>query len=319
MNPVWKIAVAEKAPLRPLAVNLIALDAGKAQTEIEKCFPGREVVSVRLADPFARSDEIKREYLNSGHEASDVDEAILQLMECGELFEDNEAALNFLMEEGCEDTGNPNENCLEGFECPTCGSYGPFRIWASKVGEVIVSDDGTEEDRSCFGDTTWEDDSGCTCWDCGNSGTVREFMGKSAPEFDAFQQIVANTYDGGEHLCRSPADIDRCGDNLLTFLMHELSLKEDCETLDEAITRINVAIQQLGAVRDGLEVASLDRMHLLSGWDVRFLEHKDDQFPLIFECQAESDEHAIEQAENAYPGCVIVSVSRFPESEEIKS
>lgn len=232
-----------------------------------------------------------------------------------ELFESNEDAQGFLMMEPHEDRENPNKNCLEGFECPACGSYGPFRIFATGSDEILVTDDGTE---IVVGSVEWHDNSSCRCADCGHGGEVREFMGKPVPEFNAFQQIVDNTYEGGEHSCKSPDMINTCGDGLLMFLMKELSASEDCETVEEAISRVNVAILQLEAVRDGLEVANLDRTHLLSGRDVRFLRHKDDQFPLIFECQAESDEHAIEQAENAYPGCVIVSVSRFPENEEIK-
>lgn len=57
------------------------------------------------ADPlFARSEAIKAEYLASGCQASDVDEAVEKLMvECGELFEDDRAAWEFLMEEPHED------------------------------------------------------------------------------------------------------------------------------------------------------------------------------------------------------------------------
>lgn len=152
---------------------------------------------------------------------------------------------------------NPNSNCLDGFECPACGSYGPFYIRATVTGETLVSDDGTE---GVMGDVEWDDNSACRCADCGHPGTVREFMGKPAPEFDAFQQIVANTYDNGEHECHTPDDIDTCGDSLLMFLMRELSLSEDCDSIDEAIRRVDVAIRQLEAVRDGLEVASLDRV-----------------------------------------------------------
>lgn len=56
-------------------------------------------------DPvFARSEEIKAEYLASGCQASDVDEAVEKLMSCcGELFQDDRAAWEFLMEEPHED------------------------------------------------------------------------------------------------------------------------------------------------------------------------------------------------------------------------
>jgi hypothetical protein len=57
------------------------------------------------ADPmFVRSEAIKAEYLASGCQASDVDEAVEKLMaECGELFEDDRAAWEFIMEETHED------------------------------------------------------------------------------------------------------------------------------------------------------------------------------------------------------------------------
>lgn len=57
------------------------------------------------SDPmFARSDAIKAEYLASGCQATDVDEAVEKLMsECGELFEDDRAAWEFLMDETHED------------------------------------------------------------------------------------------------------------------------------------------------------------------------------------------------------------------------
>lgn len=57
---------------------------------------------------FTRADEIKAEYLASGCQASDVDEAVSRLMdECGELFSDDRAAWSFLMEEKHEETESP--------------------------------------------------------------------------------------------------------------------------------------------------------------------------------------------------------------------
>jgi hypothetical protein len=40
--------------------------------------------------------------------------------------------------------------------------------------------------------------------------------------------------------------------------------------------------------------------------------HEDpgDKFKIVFDCMAEDDDHAVEQAENAYPGCEIIS--HFP-------
>jgi hypothetical protein len=39
---------------------------------------------------------------------------------------------------------------------------------------------------------------------------------------------------------------------------------------------------------------------------VTLKEHPEDSFTIIFECQAEDAEHAYEQAENAYPDCIII-------------
>lgn len=59
-------------------------------------------------DPmFIRSDLIKQEYLESGCQSSDMDEAIEKLMcECGELFENADHATSFLMEELHENIEN---------------------------------------------------------------------------------------------------------------------------------------------------------------------------------------------------------------------
>ena len=59
---------------------------------------------IPCSETFARSGAIKAEYLNSGCQASDVDDAIRKLMaECGELFADDRAAWEFLMEEPHEE------------------------------------------------------------------------------------------------------------------------------------------------------------------------------------------------------------------------
>jgi predicted RNA-binding Zn-ribbon protein involved in translation (DUF1610 family) len=247
MHPVWTITLAKKGHILPLVVHYVAKDKESARSDIQKLYPDREIVSVekntslgdaalRAEEPidlFARSEEIKSEYLESGCQASDVDHAVLQLMEeCGELFEDDEAAWNFLMEETHKDKENPNENCLAGFECPECGSQGPFRI-----------------------DVTWEDPSACRCLDCGHTGTVRKFTGKTAPEFNMFQQIAASIYNDGDHICKTPDDIDHCGDSLLAFIMRELSDNEGCDSFEEALSRIRIAMRELSMVQHAMEMA----------------------------------------------------------------
>lgn len=61
--------------------------------------------TIEDSDPeFKRSEEIKAEYLSSGCQAVDVDEAVNKLMvECGSLFESDRHAWSFLMEEAHEE------------------------------------------------------------------------------------------------------------------------------------------------------------------------------------------------------------------------
>ena len=57
-----------------------------------------------------------------------------------------------------------NSNCLEGIECPHCGSQGPFRVPVRVLGDAIVSDDGIEEiDRS---ETEFADGFDWRCLQC---------------------------------------------------------------------------------------------------------------------------------------------------------
>jgi len=62
-----------------------------------------------------------------------------------------------------------NTNVLEGFECPNCGSLGPFRIAAKSVFEVY--DSGADS----FTDVEWEDNSAVVCCSCEHEGTVKSF------------------------------------------------------------------------------------------------------------------------------------------------
>ncbi len=41
-------------------------------------------------------------------------------------------------------------------------------------------------------------------------------------------------------------------------------------------------------------------------WRVSLHEEPGDKFTIVFDCWAEDADHAVEQAENAYPGCVVV-------------
>jgi hypothetical protein len=68
---------------------------------------------------------------------------------------------------------NPNTNCLEGFQCPACKSYGNFWINAMILARVLMSDMGTVEEQPTS--TDWDEDSEVTCDSCGRVGIVAEF------------------------------------------------------------------------------------------------------------------------------------------------
>lgn len=66
-----------------------------------------------------------------------------------------------------------NENCLEGMQCPSCGSEGPFKIVAETCATVF--DDGVDSSE----DFEWDDASPCTCKACDHEGTVESFTVES--------------------------------------------------------------------------------------------------------------------------------------------
>jgi hypothetical protein len=46
---------------------------------------------------------------------------------------------------------------------------------------------------------------------------------------------------------------------------------------------------------------------------VTLAEERGDKFTIVFDCYAEDDDHATEQAESAYPACEIYNITFFPE------
>lgn len=71
-----------------------------------------------------------------------------------------------------------NTNCLEGFQCPQCESYGPFRIEVTMT--VLMYDEGSEDDdMSC--DQHWGSDSYCACHECHYHGTAKDFQTPAQP------------------------------------------------------------------------------------------------------------------------------------------
>jgi len=69
-------------------------------------------------------------------------------------------------------TEKTNNNCLQGIACPKCGSEGPFDI--SVTCTMTVYDSGSCDNQN----EEWTDESCCTCRDCGNAETVKEFKFK---------------------------------------------------------------------------------------------------------------------------------------------
>lgn len=66
-----------------------------------------------------------------------------------------------------------NNNCLQGYKCPKCGSLGPFWIAVSMTANVLMSDDGTMDQDNT--DTYWEGDAVTTCPECGYEGIAWDF------------------------------------------------------------------------------------------------------------------------------------------------
>jgi hypothetical protein len=54
--------------------------------------------------------------------------------------------------------------------------------------------------------------------------------------------------------------------------------------------------------------------HLIP-YRVTLAEDVGDKFTIVFDCFAEDDDHAIEQAENAYSGAIIHNITFFPDME----
>lgn len=62
-----------------------------------------------------------------------------------------------------------NTNCLEGLQCPTCKSYGPF--WIRGSADIRMTDGGSEE--CTYPD--WDQLDTCRCETCGFAAAVADF------------------------------------------------------------------------------------------------------------------------------------------------
>ncbi len=83
--------------------------------------------------------------------------------------------------------------------------------------------------------------------------------------FDRIQTCVLAHYNGGEHLVESPQDVPNCGDGLLSYLLTELSEKEDCTDFPEALRRIKTSIEQLYQLQDVIENEAMPIIDLTIG------------------------------------------------------
>lgn len=73
-------------------------------------------------------------------------------------------------------------------------------------------------------------------------------------EFNAYQRTALNAYQDGEarHI-NNLEDAEAYGDTLLLFILLDLSTAEDCETIADARSRMESAINDLEMVLDALE------------------------------------------------------------------
>lgn len=84
-----------------------------------------------------------------------------------------------------------NENCLQGFRCPSCESEGPFKIEARVL--VTVYDDGTDDSESDA--VEWNSHSYCECCECHRYGTVGSFTNRKG---DADARLESDAEKGHE-------------------------------------------------------------------------------------------------------------------------
>jgi hypothetical protein len=71
----------------------------------------------------------------------------------------------------------PNENVLEGFKCPKCGSEGNFKIEVCTVIEFNDEEGAIDEGA----DKEWQPESFCACVACDHAATVKDFQPRPIP------------------------------------------------------------------------------------------------------------------------------------------
>lgn len=98
---------------------------------------------------------------------------------------------------------NPNVNCLEGMECPKCGSFGPFTIEVTK--SVIMHDDGSED---IGGDETWNDGAHCRNDECEHFGILEEFRCGSSITFPTDHDYIRQQIEDFDSDCKEREHTD---------------------------------------------------------------------------------------------------------------
>lgn len=82
-----------------------------------------------------------------------------------------------------------NTNCLKDFACPECGNRSRFAVNARIT--AYVEDQGTDP---CEGsDTEWDNDSYCTCEECGVGGQVADFTIEGLDEHLTIRKMLAES------------------------------------------------------------------------------------------------------------------------------
>ena len=73
------------------------------------------------------------------------------------------------------------------------------------------------------------------------------------------QRLLLQHYENGEYAEYPEAEIrshESVGDGLLRFLFIELSEREDCDSLEEAMSRMNTVLKQVGEVHAAIQEAT---------------------------------------------------------------
>jgi hypothetical protein len=79
----------------------------------------------------------------------------------------NNADESDVVEEGV----NPNVNCLDGKQCPKCGSYGPFEVVVSM--RIMLYDGGSGDAED--GAIEYDEDTPAMCYSCRYRGKFGDF------------------------------------------------------------------------------------------------------------------------------------------------